>query len=636
MQSSQPTQVPSHLEQQVRRLAEYDRQNATEHTTGTPAHAQHQSHATPEFTVRQTDDNFPQYQLPERGAKIGKMLNLACVECNNRKRKCSKDFPCIECLRNHARCTPSVRKLRTSVIANAEPAADQPNEDAADAVEQAERPASGKPFVRNHNDPNSYYRPPLPPVFDGFQEWSNKRLPYTPIPDDVDAVREMLFKLEKPVLINSQQYADYWPHISNIYSRGVGPKMEANGTEVETWECRNQRRQSYHQRAKERGGQGIRKRERKHHLLEGTETCKVRFRLVAYIKHAVNDEDHRKGPGNCDCVPEWLYMEKTKLTEGESHNHTLESLDKYKRTDAMVFFALHKVMEGGYMYKSVASWIIAKYGHITKQAEFLNHHDVANAAKRWRSQNREVELIEQIPEPSPEDERREKCLKLIHTTTVDGLRNALKEVCARLPEAAAIALPLLESSQLPETAAAEAKSKILQGEEIVVPEPGLPLYRFLAPKPKPPMEMVTDNSTDLRPGDIHGSGPPTQPQQFGAPLAPAQTPPQYPGLYQQPLPPPPIPPQSHLPTLAPMLPPSQVFTPIHFQLPPPPGAYSVINGGDRLHMPTNGSKMAMHVNDMRPSWARTGQPDSNTPKDKQVEETEEKEVLRQLEAELLA
>jgi hypothetical protein len=108
-------------------------------------------------------------------------------------------------------------------------------------------------------------------------------------------------------------------------------------------------------------------------------------------------------------------------------------------------------MEGGYLYRSVCRWIKEKYGHITRQVEFLTDHDVANAARRWRVQNRDVELIEQIPEPRPEDERREKALKLIQTTTVEGLRNALREVCARLPEAAEIALSPLESSQLPET-----------------------------------------------------------------------------------------------------------------------------------------------------------------------------------------
>jgi len=275
---------------------------------------------------------------------------------------------------------------------------------------------------------------------------------------------------------------------------------------------------------------------------------------------------------------------------------------------------------------------------------------VANAARRWRVENRDVELIEQIPEPSPQDERREKCLKLIRTTTIDGLRNALKEVCARLPEAAEIALPLLESSQLPETEAAREKSNILQGEEIVVPEPGLPWNRFQAPKPMAPMEMVTDDSPDLRFRSIHDPGPPKQPQQlqqFGAPLAPTQRPPQYPSVYQQPPPPPPIPPQSHLPPLAPMPPPSQVPEPIHFLVyrppfeafsppPPPPGAYSVISGGHRLHMPATGSQMAMQTQDARPSWAKPNQPGSNKTKEKQIEETDEMAVQRQLEAELLA
>ena len=61
-----------------------------------------------------------------------------------------------------------------------------------------------------------------------------------------------------------------------------------------------------------------------------------------------------------------MFLERMKASADLSHNHTLESLDKYKRTDALLFFAEHKVIEGGYMYAAVRKWIQDKYSHLTK------------------------------------------------------------------------------------------------------------------------------------------------------------------------------------------------------------------------------------------------------------------------------
>lgn len=570
-----------------------------------------------------------------------------------KKRKCSKTFPCNECEKFGDECIVSKRKMRTSAVKDkgkdkendqANDHADapaeeelEPDSDAPEGIEQrngANYP--GKRVVRDHNDPNRKYLLNLPRVVDGYQQWTNMSLPYYPFPDNLDEIREKLFKLEKPILLNSQQYADYWPHISNVYARGVGPWWDpSNGIQMETWECRNQRRQSRHQRYKTPGGAGIRKRERKLNLLEGTEMCRLRFRIHAFIKHAEDgSEEHKKGLGNCNCVPEWLFMERMRASTDVDHNHTLDSLDKYKRTDALLFFAENKVIEGGYLYAAVRRWIVDNFSHKTKEVGYLTDHDVANAARRWRVQNRELELLDTIPDPNPDDERREKCLKLIATSKMEGLQTALREICKQLPEATKIALPILESSQNDDARPSENNAKILEGDEIVIPVPGIPghrlntLYKVKTPPPKPaaPVEQTPTNA--------EGGVAQQEKQQQGKGL-----------------PPPSLPAQSRMPHLGSMPPPPpsfQVYQP-RMQAPAAPnipvmGNYSVISGGHRVQIPAAGSKMAATVADSRPSWAKPNAPPTvpshaHPAKDeamfeKQSKENEEQQVQKQLEAEL--
>lgn len=595
------------------------------------------------------------------------MLNLACKMCMKKKRKCSKNFPCSECVHHEEQCVPSVRKQRFSA-ATAGTVQDHP-QDEAQEIEYEVDDTTKKRIVRDHTDPNRKYLLTLPKVVNGYQKWSNMRLKYNPMPDDVDEVREKLFKLEKPMLLNSQQYADYWPHVSNIYARGVGPTMAKNGTQLETWECRNQRRQSRHQRIKGSSGQGKRKRERKIHLLEGTEMCKLRFRIVAWIRHADSNEDHKKGLGNCNCVPEWMYIEKMQASANLSHNHTLESLDKYKRTDALLHFCEQKVMEGGYLYKAVCKWMKEKYGHV-KELEFLNDHDVANAARRWRVYNRDLELVDTIPDPKPEDERRDKCLKLIETATVEGLQKALREICSKLPEATEIVVPILESSQRPDIEFDDGPTKILEGDDIIIPAPGLPLYKMygISNTPMPKLgeaHQPVKDSNELQFRIIQGPAPPEQDQAQASPnqampsngALPNGTSPngpaQHPNPPHQALPPPPLPAQSQLPLLNPDRPPTFASMPPPFQpyqpkraippLSPSSGGDSVVSGGHRMHVPSSGSKVSAPgplPSIPRPSWAKPGKNDSvgakGEQKLKENEETDDQRVQRQLEAELNA
>lgn len=576
-----------------------------------------------------------------------------------KKRKCSKHFPCNECEKFGEECVPSVRKVRPSTLA-ANKDQDAPHEedpqDPAASTEQADYNTPAERVVKDQND-NRRYLLNLPRVVDGYQQWANMSLPYHPFPDNLDEVRDIIFNLEKPILLNSQQYADYWPHVSNIYARGVGPWWDTNGVQLETWECRNQRRQSRHQRVKGPGGQGLRKRERKLHLLEGTEMCRLRFRLHAFIRHA-NDgaEEHKKGLGNCNCVPDWLFLERMRASHEIDHNHTLDALDKYKRTDAILFFAERKVAEGGYLYAAVRKWIHSNYSRKTKALKYLTDHDVANAARRWRVQNRELELLDTIPDPNPDDERQDMCLKLLPTTKEDGLRQALREICNQLPEAAKIALQILETSQIAEAEPSKDSSKIAQGDEIVIPRPGIPGHRFntLYKNPTPPQKPTEPaRSPSNSDGSVApGPRPPSSQTQHMAVQGPPQSGQQPAEPPPQPLPPPPLPAQSQMPPLSHMPPPPPMQSRFHVYQPPSQatptpsgpimGNYSVISGSHRVQIPAAGSKMVPSA-DSRPSWAKPSLPPAlpsnlqnpvSKASEEQKKENEQMRVKQQLEAEL--
>ena len=217
-----------------------------------------------------------------------------------------------------------------------------------------------------------------------------------------------------------------------------------------------------------------RKREDKRNLLEGEDQCKVRFRVTVYTKHADTEEEHRAGLGNCRCVPEWFYVARNQSSLKFEHNHTLESQDKYKRSDGILHFAQVKVEEGGYLYAAVRRWMKDKYAARTKQVEFLSDGDVANASRKWRVHHRDLELIETIEESTPEEEQRKRCLDLIQNANADGLKKALLEICSRIPDAVGIALPFIEAAQESRNDT-EQEDKIAEGDDIVIPEPGLPV-----------------------------------------------------------------------------------------------------------------------------------------------------------------
>lgn len=131
--------------------------------------------------------------------------------------KCSRGFPCAECQKAGEECVPNTRKYRQSKKTDVAAAQNPQSE-----MQQVDPQADVSPH-RDTAVPDLIANPQLainlPPVHGGFMHWSNKRMRYNAMPLNLDAAREKLYLLEKPILLNSQQYSDYWPHVTNFCRR---------------------------------------------------------------------------------------------------------------------------------------------------------------------------------------------------------------------------------------------------------------------------------------------------------------------------------------------------------------------------------------------------------------------------------
>ncbi|KAF2772953.1 hypothetical protein EJ03DRAFT_324011 [Teratosphaeria nubilosa] len=330
----------------------------------------------------------------------------------------------------------------------------------------------------------------LPPVIGAHLHYSNIKVKYNPVPEKLDEIRNKLFLVKEPVLLNSQQIADYWPHMSNVWHRSMRKEEHYNGTSTETWECRQKRRTI--PRARPERESGSRLRVSKKQMIEGVDPCKLKLTVVHYTKHADTEENHHIGFGACKCLPEWLYIRRTDRTWDRSHNHDLDQLDKYKHSDGIMYFAQNKVEEG-YSFSAVANWLHEKYGEVTSQAQFITKQDVANVAQKWRQYNRDIVLKTVVEEPTAEENEQKRCQDLINSTTPQGLMKALAAICQSIPSAIPIALPVLEAMQQKRTDDAgevvdvgSMQSGIKEGVDIVAPPPGIPWKTFQRPKFVPP------------------------------------------------------------------------------------------------------------------------------------------------------
>lgn len=299
-----------------------------------------------------------------------------------------------------------------------------------------------------------------------------------PLPFYVDEMRDRMFVFSEPMLFNSQQWADYYPHMTNIWTRTKVIRVETHGLDVELWGCRlaNKRiRDTDDTDDREKLDAPVKKRHKARNL-EGSELCNMGIRRVYCLKHADTDEAHKNGLNACRCTPEWIHVQRTEksIANDHKHSHTLEVMDRFRRSHALLYFAGYKVDEGNYVASVVLAWIKAKYGKITKQLNYLVASDISNASRHWRKKHPNMETNERILEDDPEAENRKQCFDMLATTSSDGLRNALEELFRQVPGAIAVAKPILEAAQETPSIRPEEPAKVLEGIDIVIPAPGLP------------------------------------------------------------------------------------------------------------------------------------------------------------------
>lgn len=60
-----------------------------------------------------------------------------------------------------------------------------------------------------------------------------------PLPEQADIFREMLFRLDHPVVLSTQQFAEYWPLVDTVWTKIGGSTVQRHGAiRVQHYECR--------------------------------------------------------------------------------------------------------------------------------------------------------------------------------------------------------------------------------------------------------------------------------------------------------------------------------------------------------------------------------------------------------------
>jgi hypothetical protein len=135
-----------------------------------------------------------------------------------------------------------------------------------------------RPFAPNEAKNTMLAQWTTPPIIGSYVMFPNKKLKYNPVPPDLDQVREKLFKMEDSVLLkNSQELADYLPHVTNFWRRVV-QKQEVDpgtGLQYEYWYCRSKKSR----KPAESVSKGIRNKAGKRVVLHGRSSVS-RFHVV--------------------------------------------------------------------------------------------------------------------------------------------------------------------------------------------------------------------------------------------------------------------------------------------------------------------------------------------------------------------
>lgn len=129
-------------------------------------------------------------------------------------------------------------------------------------------PRSFRPFQPLEMSDTTPIQWTMPPIVGSWLMFSNKMVKYRPFPPDIDAVREKLFTMKQSILLkNSQEVADYVPHINNVWRRAVQRVEidERTGLQTEYWHCRTKK--AMKPRKDDGTRKGIRNREKKSQVL---------------------------------------------------------------------------------------------------------------------------------------------------------------------------------------------------------------------------------------------------------------------------------------------------------------------------------------------------------------------------------
>ncbi len=186
-------------------------------------------------------------------------------------------------------------------------------------------------------------------------------------PKDLAAMRQRLFEIKDRIELRLDEFDRYWPYVDNVWVRQHKAGADKTGRVVtDYYACRLQR-PTYAPKSDSPRREGATKRRK--NIREGG-TCQMRLKTIRYVGG---------------------YSGYTILKFGDDneHTHTLDHLDKIKRTSVMMDVARSEVMKG-YMPASVFTVMNEDFDKLVAAGgRHLNRNDVRNASQQWRSEHRD-------------------------------------------------------------------------------------------------------------------------------------------------------------------------------------------------------------------------------------------------------
>ncbi|OQO14836.1 hypothetical protein B0A48_00218 [Cryoendolithus antarcticus] len=333
-------------------------------------------------------------------------------------------------------------------------------------VPRTSAPRDLRPFATDEMQQSYPPEVKMPPIIGSWLMYPNKRIKYNPFPDDIDATRLKLFKMEQPVLLkDSQEIADLLPHVTNFWRRSVGRVYVAeNGTQVESWGCRSTKPMERKSRS---FGNGLRVKARRVTMFEEQERCKLRLRVLSFTNHAGTGKEHAHWGVHCHCIPEWVYISRECAPDIE-HTHGTAIMEKYRKSDATLYFGRLKVEEG-YGYGAVEDWLRKEFSDATEQIQYVTKTDIANMTRPWRQRHPNHPLTLKV-EPDTEEVSTMKVLvDAVLEAPEDDVRTVLRELCKDSEEMTNMILRMLEkckSDRIEKAAAAAAVDAVVDDEPV--------------------------------------------------------------------------------------------------------------------------------------------------------------------------